>query len=240
MHSPAGYTPLSELNVNAKWDEHLSHDEVAARILDVGGIFATNAAGIAFRLSEHILATHLGRFAFVDPNSWVVSLPRPGDFRNEIRGDLQLYAGGFTSVDAEYDERLGNILSNLPISEMKSSGADNRLPDNVPDGLVIEVAKLDGSPICMTDGDFAKVETKLLADLKTLAKNPSPIRHATPEDEERAYKEFITPYVDDGTRATMPFHEEWQKQNSISRKRLRELRKLFAPTDWQRPGAQKG
>ena len=27
-----------------------------------------------------------------------------------IRGDLQLYAGGFTSVDAEYDERLGEVL----------------------------------------------------------------------------------------------------------------------------------
>lgn len=30
-----------------------------------------------------------------------------------IRGDLQLYAGGFTSVDAEYDERLGEVLRPL-------------------------------------------------------------------------------------------------------------------------------
>jgi hypothetical protein len=30
-----------------------------------------------------------------------------------IRGDLQLYAGGFTSVDAEYDERLGEVMRPL-------------------------------------------------------------------------------------------------------------------------------
>lgn len=30
-----------------------------------------------------------------------------------IRGDLQLYAGGFTAVDAEYDERLGEVLRPL-------------------------------------------------------------------------------------------------------------------------------
>ena len=30
-----------------------------------------------------------------------------------IRGDLQIYAGGFTAVDAEYDERLGEVLRPL-------------------------------------------------------------------------------------------------------------------------------
>lgn len=30
-----------------------------------------------------------------------------------IRGDLQMYAGGFTSIDAEYDERLGEVLRPL-------------------------------------------------------------------------------------------------------------------------------
>jgi len=36
-----------------------------------------------------------------------------------IRGDLQLYAGGFTSVDAEYDERLGEVLR--PLSQDKGA-----------------------------------------------------------------------------------------------------------------------
>lgn len=36
-----------------------------------------------------------------------------------IRGDLNIYAGGFTSVDAEYDERLGDVLR--PLSQDKGS-----------------------------------------------------------------------------------------------------------------------
>ena len=35
-----------------------------------------------------------------------------------IRGDLQMFAGGFTSVDAEYDERLGEVLR--PLTQDKS------------------------------------------------------------------------------------------------------------------------
>jgi len=36
-----------------------------------------------------------------------------------IRGDLNLYAGGFTAVDAEYDERLGEVLR--PVTQDKGS-----------------------------------------------------------------------------------------------------------------------
>lgn len=37
--------------------------------------------------------------------------------REAIRGDLAIYAGGFTSVDAEYDERLGEVLRPLSIDK---------------------------------------------------------------------------------------------------------------------------
>lgn len=34
-----------------------------------------------------------------------------------LRGDLALYAGGFTSVDADYDERLGEVVRQLPLDK---------------------------------------------------------------------------------------------------------------------------
>lgn len=53
----------------------------------------------------------------LDAGERAVSPPMIG-VAEAIRGDMQLYAGGFTSVDAEYDERLGEVLR--PISQDKN------------------------------------------------------------------------------------------------------------------------
>lgn len=51
-----------------------------------------------------------------------------------IRGDMQMYAGGFTSVDAEYDERLGEVLR--PITVDKSGlGFGLEMTDRVAGSL---------------------------------------------------------------------------------------------------------
>lgn len=58
------------------------------------------------RLLQAITATLL------DAGERAVNPPMIG-VREAIRGDLALYAGGFTSVDAEYDERMGEVMRPL-------------------------------------------------------------------------------------------------------------------------------
>lgn len=56
-------------------------------------------------------------FTLLDAGEMAVKPPTIG-VAEAIRGDLNLFAGGFTAVDAEYDERLGEVLR--PLTQDKS------------------------------------------------------------------------------------------------------------------------
>lgn len=217
MFSAVGYRSIKEVEDRARDFQipGFTSTDFHDRLVSLSGVFSISAIGVVTRQPPGILAVgNNGEYLFLSRQMWRVDLRR---IRDAAVGGSDLGVGLWVLTPEPDDDGCDPLLATI-----SSEFAEALVPFE-GQSLVVSEVEADS----------------LLKNLSELVAQLPIVKHATPEDEANAYKAYIAPFVEGGVRATVAKHEDWRKQNSISRERMRELRREFAPPKWQQRGSLK-
>lgn len=241
MNKPAEYVPISEVAYRASLLASYSQDNLHAR-LEQCNIFAEYQDGHFKRIDSRVLARCNDEYLFIDDQAWVVAfnLSSPRLLAQEInRGDLNIYPGGFTAVDAEYDERLGEVISTSVepimsrITEELDNGVESTMLSSISVGIIRALSAYRSMTLHITETDVENLLDAIASSDQ--GESPPIIRFTDSGALVAAWKDYNAQF----TEPDKPNYKEriaWGKARGLTKSRVEGLQRDHSPEYWKKRG----